>query len=112
MRRVFLPSLMLISTISVSSAQSNSDVSPEELNSAIFALRFLIFGPLFGLIIGGIAKAFRRSFWKWFFYGFFLLPIALIHLLIVRSPKKFCDSCGERVLRVARVCRYCGSATS
>ena len=68
-----------------------------------------------GLIPAVIASSRGRNFFVWWFYGFWLLPIAFIHSLVVvflpatasSEGMKQCPFCAEPVKEEAIVCRYC-----
>lgn len=68
-----------------------------------------------GLIPAVIARSRGRNFFVWWFYGFWLLPIAFIHSLVVvflpatasSEGMKQCPFCAEPIKKQAKVCRYC-----
>jgi hypothetical protein len=45
----------------------------------------------------------------WFFYGLMLLPIAMVHVMIMRSRDQRirCAHCAEPVNAAARICPHC-----
>lgn len=77
---------------------------------------------LLGLIPANIAKSKGRSFGLWWFYGWMLFIVALIHAASLPydqtgpdrpseaapEQRRKCPQCAEYVKREAKVCRFCG----
>lgn len=71
-------------------------------------------------VVAIIADSKGRTVWKWFVYGFFLWPIALVHVIVSpanranveaaaveRGDLRKCPFCAEIVKVEALVCRFC-----
>jgi len=80
----------------------------------------LIFAALLGLIPAFIAKYKGRSFGLWWFYGFMIWIIAIIHVLIIKTTPealqkkvdkdpliKKCPYCSEIIKADALICKHC-----
>ena len=63
---------------------------------------------LLALLPASIAQSKGKNFWQWYLYGFFLLPIALIHSGYLPSSYKKCPQCAEAVHLDAKICIHCG----
>ena len=74
---------------------------------------FMLIGHIIlAYIPASIAVHKGHSSGKWFVYGFFLPPIAMIHSLLIKDYEKeykVCPACAERVKKEAKVCRFCGN---
>ncbi|HEY5468317.1 MAG TPA: leucine-rich repeat protein [Coriobacteriia bacterium] len=81
----------------------------------------LVVPALLALIPANIAKSKGRSFGLWWFYGWTLFLVALIHSLLLPTndslaeaqalssgESRKCPQCAELIRRDARVCRFCG----
>lgn len=81
----------------------------------------LILAALLGIIPGLIASNKGRNFGLWWFYGFMLFIVALIHSLVIEptgeaaEQKKLadgmvrCPQCAEFIHGAAKLCRHCKS---
>lgn len=68
----------------------------------------IIGGAVLGLIPAFIAKNKGRNFWLWYFYGFMLFIVALIHSLIIKDESGVqCPACKEWVKEDAVICKHC-----
>lgn len=86
------------------------------MNDGIFFLAILI-SLAAAAIPAVIAERKGRSFGLWFFYGFMLFPIALIHAAVINPnenapDKKKCSDCGGVIPKEAVVCAHCGTRFS
>lgn len=74
---------------------------------------FMLIGHfILAYIPASIAGHKGHSIGKWFVYGFFLPPIAMVHSLLIKDYKKdykVCPNCAELVKKEAKVCRFCGN---
>ncbi len=56
------------------------------------ALQIMAFPLLGGFVPALIARSKGRpGFWLWYLYGFFLFPIAVIHVLLVKADQSAMD---------------------
>ena len=73
---------------------------------------FMLIGHLIlAYIPASIAGNKGHSIRKWFVYGFFLPPIAMVHSILTEDYEKeyrTCPFCAERVKKKAKICRFCG----
>lgn len=80
----------------------------------------LTIAAVLAVIPAGIASRKGRDFGPWWFYGWMLFIVALIHSLLLREDVKSkdaklvrtgdyvkCPSCAEMVRSEATKCRYC-----
>jgi hypothetical protein len=64
--------------------------------SSIGFLQFGFFALAWGFVPAFIAKSKgRKDFWLWYVYGFFLLPVAVIHSIVLKADQTEMD---ERAL--------------
>ena len=64
--------------------------------ATIVLLQASCFALAWGFVPAFIAKSKgRKGFWAWYVYGFFLLPVALIHTIVLKSDQSAMD---ERAL--------------
>ncbi len=81
----------------------------------------LVVPGLLALIPANIAKSKGRSLGLWWFYGWMLFPVALIHALLLpandslaeaqavsNGESRKCPQCAELIKSDAKVCRFCG----
>lgn len=62
---------------------------------------------ILGLIPAVIAKEKGRNFWLWWFYGFMLFIVAIIHSIVIPTQKR-CMFCGKSIHIGYTVCPFCG----
>ena len=57
-----------------------------------------------------LARNAGKDFVRWWLYGLFLLPVALVHslLYLTAGPKKTCGYCRRQVPYSAKHCPTCG----
>ncbi len=90
-----------------------------EISLLLILLLFIIFA--LPLIPARIAENKGKSFWGFYIYGMFILPIAIAHALIMKPDGKIteanklndgtikkCKFCAELIKTEAKVCRFCG----
>lgn len=84
-------------------------------------MTLLFAAALLGLIPAFIAQSKGRSFGAWWFYGFLLFIVAIVHALVISSDNssalnssnaRSCPFCAEQIRRQAIKCKHCGSAVS
>ncbi|PLR48623.1 zinc ribbon domain-containing protein [Chimaeribacter arupi] len=87
-------------------------------------MEFILVAAVLGIIPALIAQSKGRSFVAWWFYGFLLFIIALVHSIVIKKDNKVieqemiddgmkkCPFCAELVRKEAVKCKHCGSDIS
>ncbi|HDI3023510.1 TPA: zinc ribbon domain-containing protein [Cronobacter turicensis] len=87
-------------------------------------MEILLVAVVLGVIPALIAHSKGRSFIAWWFYGFLLFIVALVHSLVIKKDPEYaeremiddgmkkCPLCAEMVRKEAVKCRHCGSDIS
>jgi hypothetical protein len=87
----------------------------------VYSVIGLILSAALAFIPASIAKSKGRSFWLWWFYGWMLFLVALIHAVslsedqaaleeraISSGERRKCPQCAESIKNDAVVCHFCG----
>lgn len=92
--------------------------------TGVVIMELVIIAAILGCIPGAIASSKGRSFGAWWFYGFLLFIVALIHSLCIKKNHKAientlaseglvkCPFCAEMIKPEAIKCKHCGSDIS
>ena len=105
---------MLFANIALSGICAESSAFWWLSNSLFFSL---CASSVLGLVPAVLAYRKGRGFVTWWFYGWLLFPIALVHALLLSEDERAvaarrhlrqCPYCAEYIRAEARVCRYCG----
>ncbi|ALB49948.1 zinc ribbon domain-containing protein [Cronobacter sakazakii] len=87
-------------------------------------MELFLVAAVLGIIPALIAHSKGRSFIAWWFYGFVLFIIALVHSIVIKKDTKVieqemiddgmkkCPFCAELVRQEAIKCKHCGSDIS
>lgn len=82
-------------------------------------MELLLFWFIGAIVVAIIANSKGRLPGPWFLYGFFLLPIAFVHILVIspteiaemarqkRAGRRPCPFCAEMIRPEAKVCPHC-----